>query len=91
MRLNTAGGLDRAMQPNLLPYVDDRYLDLDIGSEGGNDVHVAARMPCGNTTWSTGSYGQIDRERLELRATQLTGHLHNSQMVSSGPSHTFHM
>jgi hypothetical protein len=45
-----------------LPYVEDRCLNLDIGSEGGNDVCVAGRTPYNGIAASTRLYGQIQMQ-----------------------------
>lgn len=33
----------RTIEPSCLPHVEDRYLNLDIGSEGGNDVRIVGK------------------------------------------------
>lgn len=40
LKLTTADAILRTIESSCLPQVGDRFLNLDIGSEGGNDVRM---------------------------------------------------
>lgn len=47
------------MELSLLPCVEDRYLNLGISSEGGNDVRIVGNMLCSAMPLVATLYGCI--------------------------------
>lgn len=60
LKLGETGTTQRAMQPSLFPYVEDRYLDSGIGSESGNDGSIARKIPRCSVSSGQTLYGQVD-------------------------------
>ena len=61
-----------------LPYVEDRCLNLDIGSEGGNEVSIAVEMPDDGIAASTRLYGQI---QMQCTALEEAAHFEAASVI----------
>lgn len=59
LRPRTTNTIQRIMELSLLPCVEDRYLNLGISSEGGNDVRIVGNMLCSAMPLVATLYGCI--------------------------------